>query len=173
MLLQKALSGKAQIAVVALNEECADYETVKMSILKNFELVPEVYKLKFRNYKIKERQTYVEFVKMKECRFDRLCLARKTDGSYEELKQLMLVEEFQNNVPEEIRIYSTEEYAITYKEWKQKPSPLVYVGQLVYFCWQCWVYAYTFYFSKSEALMNILKSLTSLFQICCLFVWVL
>lgn len=37
-----------------------------MAILRSYELAPESYRLKFRNYKRNEGQTYVEFVKMKE-----------------------------------------------------------------------------------------------------------
>lgn len=67
MLLQTALSGRAQKALAALTTEVrADYEAVKMAILRSYELAPESYRLKFRNYKRNEGQTYVEFVKMKE-----------------------------------------------------------------------------------------------------------
>ena len=37
----------------------------KNTILKNYELVSEAYRLKFKNNKIKEGQTYAEFVKRK------------------------------------------------------------------------------------------------------------
>ena len=42
---------------------------------------------------------------MKEGYFDRWRLTRKIVGIYEELKQLMLIENFQNSILEEIGIY--------------------------------------------------------------------
>ncbi len=66
---------------------------------------------------------------MKEGYFDRWRLTRKIVGIYEEVKQLMLIEKFQNSILEEIGIYRSkkkgrrvhnlavmaDEYAITHK----------------------------------------------------------
>ena len=51
LLLQSVLKGKVQEAYTALQiYECTDYNCVKNIILKAYELVPEVYCQKFRNY---------------------------------------------------------------------------------------------------------------------------
>ena len=39
-----------------------DYDGVKSVILKAFEFRPKAYRQKFRNYRKKEKQTFVEFV---------------------------------------------------------------------------------------------------------------
>ncbi|XP_059806421.1 trichohyalin-like [Hypanus sabinus] len=53
-LIQSVLKGKAQQAYAALSmeeEESENYEKVKEAILRAYELVPEVYRQKFRNFK--------------------------------------------------------------------------------------------------------------------------
>ena len=48
MLLQTALTGKAQKAYTTLSaEDCTNYDTVKKTILQSFELVLEAYRQKF------------------------------------------------------------------------------------------------------------------------------
>ena len=55
LLLQSVLRGKAQEAYTALPiSECVDYNSVKNAILKAYELVPEAYRQKFRNYRKQE-----------------------------------------------------------------------------------------------------------------------
>ena len=55
MLLQTALTGKAQKAYTTLSaEDCKNYDTVKKTILQSFELVPEAYRQKFRNQRKSE-----------------------------------------------------------------------------------------------------------------------
>ena len=67
MLLQTALTGKAQKAYTTLSaEDCTNYDTVKKIILQSFELVPEAYRQKFRNQRKSENQSFMEFVKEKE-----------------------------------------------------------------------------------------------------------
>ena len=72
LLLQSVLKGKAQEAYTALPiSECVDYNCVKNTILKAYELVPEAYRQKFRNYHKQENQTHDEFAHEKEMYFDR------------------------------------------------------------------------------------------------------
>ena len=72
LLLQSGLVGKARAVYSALSvEESSQYDTIKMSILKAYELVPEAYRQRFRNTKKTDRQTYVEFGREKEMLFDR------------------------------------------------------------------------------------------------------
>ena len=71
ILLQTALVGKGQDAFASLSEkDSADYEQVKASILKAYELVPEAYRLKFRNLRKTSDQTYVDFAREKRLKFD-------------------------------------------------------------------------------------------------------
>ena len=72
LLLQSVLIGKACEIYTQLGvEQSHHYETVKELILKGYELVPEVYRQKFRNCKKDSNQTYVEFARNKEQLFDR------------------------------------------------------------------------------------------------------
>lgn len=82
-LLQSVLVGKAHEAYAALSlSDSASYELVKETILKTYELVPEAYRQKFRNYKKYDNQTYVEFARVKETAFDRWCTSKKVDRQY-------------------------------------------------------------------------------------------
>ena len=54
LLLQSVLLGKAQEIYGSLSiEQSSNYEHVKEAILKAYELVPEAYRQKFRNYYLK------------------------------------------------------------------------------------------------------------------------
>ena len=95
LLLQSVLRGKAQEAYTALPiSECVDYNSVKNAILKAYELVPEAYRQKFRNYRKQESQTHVEFAHEKEVYFDRWCNSREVGTDFEKLRQVILIEEF-------------------------------------------------------------------------------
>lgn len=108
LLLQCVLVGKAQEAYSSLTlNQSTDYETVKASILRAYELVPEAYRQRFRNYHKSERQTYVEFAKEKENLFDRWCTSQKAE-SKEQLRHLILLEEFKNCVPVAVSTYLNE-----------------------------------------------------------------
>ena len=99
LLLQNALTGKAQDVYAALSiEQSSDYVVVKETILKAYELVPEAYRQKFRQCKKQDNQTYVEFAREKETLFDRWCTSKEVGNHFEKLKQLVLVEEIKRCV---------------------------------------------------------------------------
>lgn len=61
-MLQSVLTGKAAEVYSSLGvTESSDYDHVKSFILKEYELVPEAYRQKFRKYKKIDNQTFVEF----------------------------------------------------------------------------------------------------------------
>ena len=67
LFLQSVWKGKTQEAYTALPiSECVDYNCVENAILKAYELVPEAYRQKFRNYCKQKSQTHVEFAHEKE-----------------------------------------------------------------------------------------------------------
>ena len=110
LLLQSVLKGKAQEAYTALPiSECVDYNCVKNAILKAYELVPEAYRQKFRNYRKQESQTHVEFAHEKEVYFDRWCNSREVGTDFEKLRQVILTEEFKRCVPDDIETYLDEQ----------------------------------------------------------------
>ena len=74
LLLQSVLVGKAQEIYGSLSvEQSSNYEHVKEAILKAYELVPEAYRQKFRNYLKYDSKTHVEFAREKENLFNRWC----------------------------------------------------------------------------------------------------
>ena len=106
LLLQSVLKEKAQEAYTALPiSECGDYNCVINAILKAYELVPEAYRQKFRNYHKQESQTHVEFAHEKEMYFDRWCNSREVGTDFEKLRQVILIEEFKRCVRDDIKTY--------------------------------------------------------------------
>ena len=108
LLLQSVLKGKAQEAYTALPiSECVDYNCVKIAILKTYELVPEAYRQKFRNYRKQENQTHVEFAHEKEVYFDRWCISIEVGTDFEKQLQLQVIlnEGFKRCVCDEIKTY--------------------------------------------------------------------
>ena len=110
LLLQSSLLGKAHEAYSALSvDQSSDYDTVKRSILKAYELVPEAYRQRFRATEKTNAQTFVEFARAKETLFDHWCTSKEVNGDFGRLRQLMLMEEFKSCVPSEIRTYLDEQ----------------------------------------------------------------
>ena len=94
LLLQSVLIGKARDIFTAMDlEQSVDYDVVKEAILKAYELVPEAYRQKFRNARKLHDQTHVEFARYEEQLFDRWLTSSKVEGSYDNMKQLMLIEQ--------------------------------------------------------------------------------
>ena len=75
-------------------EQSTSYDTFMEFIFKAYELVPDVYRQKFRNCKKENEQTHVEFARTKGQLLDRWCSSKKIGSDHEKLRQLMLVEEF-------------------------------------------------------------------------------
>ena len=108
LLLQSVLTGKAQVAYSSMDVEVSkNYETVKDEILKLYQLVPEAYRLKFRNFRKESSVTYVEFARSKRLKFREWCESQKV-GTLEKLEELILLEDFKNNLPHNLRMYVEE-----------------------------------------------------------------
>ena len=117
MLLQSVLVGKAREIYTQLSvEQAVSYDEVKDLILKGYELVPEAYRQKFRNYEKVSSQTYVEFARSKEQLFDRWCYSQKVDKSHDKLRQLVLVEEFKRCIHSDVRTFINEQRAETLED---------------------------------------------------------
>ena len=140
LLLQSVIIGKAREIYTQLTvQQSSSYDTVKELILKAYELVPEAYRQKFRNCKKENEQTYVEFARTKEQLFDRWCSSKKIGSDHENLRQLMLVEEFTRCINSDIKSFLDEkqvetleaaarladDYALTHKvSFINKSNPL-------------------------------------------------
>ena len=140
IMLQAVLTGKAQVAYSSMSaEESASYDKVKQAILKAYELVPEAYQQKFRDLRKIQGQTYMDFAKQKERLFEEWCKSKDV-SEFDSLRELLLLEEFKNCIPLEIKTHLEEvqveslgnaakfadEYILTHKNFgksdHKKPS---------------------------------------------------
>ena len=138
LLLQSVLVGKAQEIYGSLSvEQSSNYEHVKEAILKAYELVPEAYRQKFRNYLKYDSKTHVEFAREKENLFNRWCHSKEIGQDFKKLKQMVLLEEFKDKVQPDIRSHLDEQkveelekaaimaddYALTHKMSSKSGNP--------------------------------------------------
>ena len=138
LLLQSVLVGKAQEIYGSLSvEQSSNYEHVKEAILKAYELVPEAYRQKFRNYLKFDSKTHVEFAREKENLFNRWCHSKEIGQDFKKLKQMVLLEEFKDKVRPDIRSHLDEQkveelekaaimaddYALTHKMSSKSGNP--------------------------------------------------
>lgn len=111
LLLQCVLVGKAQqVCSLLPPEDSVDFDKVKVAVLRAYELVPEAYRQRFRRLRKQGSQTFVEFVREKEALFDRWCSSSGVTD-FNELKQLVLMEDFKNCLPEVVATYLNEHKA--------------------------------------------------------------
>ena len=138
LLLQSVLVGKAQEIYGSLSvEQSSNYEHVKEAILKAYELVPEAYRQKFRNYLKYDSKTHVEFAREKENLFNRWCHSKEIGQDFKKLKKMVLLEEFKDKVRPDIRSHLDEQkveelekaaimaddYALTHKMSSKSGNP--------------------------------------------------
>ena len=138
LLLQSVLVGKAQEIYGSLSvEQSSNYEHVKEAILKAYELVPEAYRQKFRNYLKYDSKTHVEFAREKENLFNKWCHSKEIGQDFKKLKQMVLLEEFKDKVRPDIRSHLDEQkveelekaavmaddYALTHKMSSKSGNP--------------------------------------------------
>ncbi|XP_028855030.1 uncharacterized protein LOC114801180 [Denticeps clupeoides] len=104
---------KAQEVYSSLSlQQSSDYDVVKTSILNAYELVPEAYRQRFRKSRKGEQLTYVEFAREKEALFNRWCVSSKV-STWEQLRELILLEEFKNCVPEAVATHLNDQKVST------------------------------------------------------------
>ncbi|KAL2085961.1 hypothetical protein ACEWY4_019281 [Coilia grayii] len=108
-LVRRELTGKAQEAYAALSPEFdTDYEAVKKAVLRAFELVPEAYRQQFRSETLKAGQTYGDFVRQQELLFDKWLRSSEV-YTFQDLRQLMLLEQFKTSVPRQLQVHLNEQ----------------------------------------------------------------
>ena len=108
-LIRSSVTGKALKAISTLSvDQGGDYDFIKKIILSAYQLVPEAYRQKFRNTKKLDSQTHVEFARQKEILFDRWCQSKEV-ADFKDLRQLVLVEEFNRCVGEDVKTFLNEQ----------------------------------------------------------------
>lgn len=116
MLLQCVFTGKTQEAYSALSvADSRVYDTVKAAMLRAHELVPEAYRQRFRSRKRLGSQTYTDLARDLVSLFNRWCAASDVT-SFEDLGNLVVLEQLKNSVPIQVATYVTERKARTPRE---------------------------------------------------------
>ncbi len=113
LLLQCVLTGRAQEVYSTLSlSDCEHYDIVKAAMLKAHELVPEAYRQKFRTLSRGVNEAHVEFARELTTAYNRWCMASEVN-TFEELSNLIVLEQFKNPVSAHIATYINEQEADT------------------------------------------------------------
>ena len=71
-------------------------------------MVPEAYRQKFRNWRKRPGQTFIEFAADSERLFLDWLRSKEIVDNFEDLKQLVLMENFKNNLAQDMRTHLDE-----------------------------------------------------------------
>ena len=102
---------------------------MKQVVLKTYELVPEAYRQKFRNTRKQTNQIHVEFARVQEQILDRWLSSKNVNQEFNQLKQIVLIEQFKTCIHAEIKAHlderdidnlqdaatTADDYALTHK----------------------------------------------------------
>ena len=111
LMLQCVLTGRAQEVFSAMSDaDSRNYARVKAAVLKSYELVPEAYRQRFRSWKKDDKQSHLEFARDLTTSFNRWVNASEVTD-FEELCDLMILEQFRNAVPPRVATYINEQKA--------------------------------------------------------------
>ena len=129
-IIQPHLIGKAQKAYNELSvEDLSNFEVLKQNILISYELVPEAYRKMFRMSVKRAKDSYEDFANYLKTTLNIWLHSVEPNMSVESLKQVILLEQFYDCVPEEMKVYlkdkkctvlsdaaqNTDEYVILHK----------------------------------------------------------
>ena len=107
VLVQGVLVGKARRAYDDLSlERALEYTSIKETILSAYDMVPEVYRLKFRNLPL-GNMSYVEWAAEKARLLKKWCRAARAK-TMEDLQQLMVMEDLNKIVPPKVQLIMDE-----------------------------------------------------------------
>ncbi len=116
-VLQPKLCGKALKAFSELDEvKVTDYELLKEAILVAYELVPEVYRKRFRSFSKRTSETYTDFAHTLKIQFKRWLSGMNAYDDVEKLRQALLIEQFTQTLPTELRLWLLEKEPETLDE---------------------------------------------------------
>ena len=148
VILQSGLKGKGRTAFLALtDEEGRDYNVVKDSILRAYELTSEYYRSNFRKYRKLDSQSYMEYAH-NVTKLHEKCFVSDGIQTLQEYKELIILEQFLRGIPIEVKNYLNEKEVTTMhraatlaenfslistqkkKKWHPKNSPLDVKGEV-------------------------------------------
>ena len=115
-LLISKLRGKVLASINLLpTSDVTVYETLRDKLKVMFKLQPEAYASKFKEAIPTAKQSYVEFAAYLRLQFDRWLFSKKVDN-FDKLKELILLDKFQNVLPFDLKKYMLERTLNTLKE---------------------------------------------------------
>ncbi len=98
---------KGSKALRALNRltvaQISDYNEFKQAVLNEYNMVPEVYRNKFRACVKRNGDSYADFSQFLTSQFERWITSMHAVDDFEGLKQMLLIEQFMNKVPDEVK----------------------------------------------------------------------
>ena len=116
-ILQTQLTGKALKVFAELSErDCSDYDVLKKALLVAYELCPEVYRKRFRSFTKLTHDTYADFAFKLHNVFKRWLEGVKAYDDIEALRQTMLLEQFFHILPDDLKLWLTDQKPKTVSE---------------------------------------------------------
>jgi len=110
LLIQTKLVGRASEVFASLSEVISGQsDEVKKSILGACELVPELYRQRFRSLRREPGQTYLEFERLKQINFDKWIRALKIDQMYDALRKIIVLEDLKSSLLDIVRSHVEEQ----------------------------------------------------------------
>ncbi|KAJ8035594.1 hypothetical protein HOLleu_19322 [Holothuria leucospilota] len=135
--LASLLTGKALYTYSTLPvSEANEYKSLKLALLKRFNLTPNGYKTKFRTCKPDHNETASQYATRLANYFDRWIDTSQVQHRFEDLRQHIIIDQFLSNVPRELSIFVKErkpktlsaasqladEYIDVHKSWGKNPN---------------------------------------------------
>lgn len=116
-LAQSVFTGKALKAFDALSaEEALNYEVLKSTVLRMYELRPEAYRLKFRNSRKRPHESHLEFVKYNRDLFRAWQRSERVENDFNKLEELLLMEHFLSKLEPDVKLYLCDKKLKTVEE---------------------------------------------------------
>merc|ERR1712131_504109 len=116
LLVQRALTGRAQQAYAALDHAAArDYDTLKDAVLAAYGSVPDEHRKKFRAHQRGVGESHLEVYRLLKTLMTRWLTAIQANTG-EEVKEAFLLEQFCRGLPRELELYVAERAPKTAKE---------------------------------------------------------
>lgn len=108
VLVQTALHGKSLSTYLSLEStQQSNYNTMKSAVLRAYELTGEFYRTKFRNSFKEFNQTYMEYAHSL-TKLRKRWLAASGVTTYDQLCELIDLEQYLRGVPQEVKLYLVE-----------------------------------------------------------------
>jgi len=116
-ILQTQLKGKALKVFSEMPlSECQDYDILKTRLIATYELVPEHYRKKFRSLTKVSNDSYTDFAFKLSNLFKRWLEGLNAYNNVDKLRQAVLMEQFMETLPQDMKLWITDQKAKTIEE---------------------------------------------------------